>query len=107
MEPPPGLPAEPPGVDVLPEQRAGPVAVVAEVAVEDLEDGEAGVEADEVGEGEGQGQVAHENQLSDICDARQAPIIFCWAAHWPGDDAAVECFIAPCASVIVAPPSPG
>ena len=55
MEPATGLPAKPASRDEAPQQRAGPVLGVAEVAVEDLHDGEAGVEANGVGEGEGAG----------------------------------------------------
>src|SRR5947208_1091597 len=50
VEPAADLLAEPAGGDVLPEQRARPVLVVAELAVEDLGDREAGVEADQIGE---------------------------------------------------------
>src|SRR3972149_6630934 len=51
-EPALGLPPEPAGGDVARQQRRGPVLVVAEVAVEDLEDREADVEADQVGQRE-------------------------------------------------------
>src|SRR5438445_1653438 len=47
------------GVDHPPQERAGPVLRIAETVVEDLEDGKAGVEADEVGERQGAHRVAH------------------------------------------------
>src|SRR5262245_30913442 len=47
-----GLPAEAPGGHVLAEERAGRVALVAEAALEDLHDRDAGVEADQIGERE-------------------------------------------------------
>src|SRR5262249_39982413 len=50
VEAPSHLAPEPACRHVLPEQRARPVLVVAELAVQHLGDGEAGVEADEGGE---------------------------------------------------------
>src|SRR5262245_60373577 len=50
VEPAADLLAEPAGGDVLPEQRARPVLVVAELAVQHLGDRQAGVEPDQVGQ---------------------------------------------------------
>src|SRR5215831_664106 len=50
VEPAPDLLAEPAGGDVLAEQRARAILVVAELAVQHLGDREAGIEADEIGE---------------------------------------------------------
>src|SRR5205823_49306 len=44
------LAAEPTGLDVFHQQRAGPILGIGQTLVEHLHDGEAGVEADEVGE---------------------------------------------------------
>src|SRR5690606_12443165 len=46
----PGLASEEARRDVVPEERRGPVFVVAQIALEDLGDGEQRIEADEVGE---------------------------------------------------------
>src|SRR6266853_465356 len=44
-----GLAAEPAGLDVFDQQRAGPVLAVGQTLVEHLHDREAGVETDEIG----------------------------------------------------------
>src|SRR5438067_9639567 len=45
-----GLPAKTPGLDVLPEERRRRVPIVTEALLQDLHDGDARVEADQVGE---------------------------------------------------------
>ena len=59
VEPASGLPAEPSGSDVLPEQRARTVLRVAEPVVHHLENRDARVEADEVRERERTHRVVH------------------------------------------------
>src|SRR5436305_10473707 len=52
VEPAAGLAAQPPRLHVLPQQRARRVLRIAEPFVQHLHDGDAGVEADQVGQGE-------------------------------------------------------
>src|SRR5208282_3748851 len=46
----PGLAAEPARLDIFHEERTGPILAVGKALVEDVHDGETGVEADEIGE---------------------------------------------------------
>src|ERR1700704_4525261 len=68
------LAAEPTGLDVLHQKRAGPVLGVGQALVEHLHDGETGVEADEVGQLEGpHGMIgAHAHGLVDGLDRAHA-----------------------------------
>src|SRR5262249_36620841 len=63
----PGLTAEPAGVDHLGEERARPVPRIAESVVEDAQDRQARVEADEVGQRQGPHRVVHP-ELHDLVD---------------------------------------
>src|ERR1700712_2901762 len=59
VEPAAGLAAEPSSLDVPAPQRAGPELGIAEAVVQHLEDGEARVQPDQVGEGERAERVVH------------------------------------------------
>src|SRR6476661_3870420 len=54
-----GLAAQPPGLDVAAQQRAGPVLVVPEPVVQHLHDRQAGVQADQVGQRQRPHRVVH------------------------------------------------
>src|SRR6476661_3499382 len=59
VEPAPGLAAESPRLDVLPPQRTGPELRIAEALVQHLEDRQARVEADQIGQRERAQRVIH------------------------------------------------
>src|SRR6478752_4407895 len=59
VEPAAGLAAEPSCLDVLAPQRAGPELRIAEAVVQHLEDRQAGVEADQIGQRQRDERVAH------------------------------------------------
>src|SRR5215216_2888452 len=65
----PGFAAELAGGDETAEEWCRPVLVVAEVTLEDFEDVEAGIESDQVGEGERSHRVSHA-ELHHLVDRR-------------------------------------